>query len=832
LIEIRTPGGATSTFKFDKLNVMTNDILLNQSFEGLSAGNQISGNEGWSGTSNSTITSGGAQSLKLEDNSTTQAQTASVSFPAVTSLFYEYWVKASSTDDILYMEVSDGLTLAASTALSSSGKFGYYDNSQFVSTDTPYVVDTWYKIALAIDAADKTYDFYVYDRAGTQLLRVNDITLINDSISTVNTIKFKTHSTKQGIYYVDDISLLNAGLYQTRSTFDYLDKLGVNGDWFKNSNDEAGTLAWQESSVMSAYLNMYETTLDTAYLDKFISHADAVLNQRDSARGVTDYKGDSFDAWRNGSRYTLAEKTLADAAANDVLIIKSVRSGDATGGTKVGNDNNSIFVKVTPGTNPGSFKLNVYSQRFGVDTTYDNLNMDHLSPDYALTRVIDDYVVLEDLGGAGVSNPVTMSQAEPLEPKFMHLMVDNAVISVPFARYVDLVYNSSSFPIGATYRNKADIYKTAVKTNLSYFDAYWTDNPADSTEGYFIFPVGSPIWSDGIDEPLNRLAAIGTAYLYINHAEPDAVYATRAAKIANLFKQDLELRSVTIGGISYDYYYWTYWDQDLPGYSGWTSGVSSNTKSFTGYKSIEDVSHADLDLHFAILVYKYGLNVVNTATPVFNLTDMQRFANNLTKKVIQSDGTMSNNVIGNGYYAGYDSGWVQLTQFDPEVYRKMKDFVDQKDYTGIASTLGMSGLMNWAKPSIILEAEALPVVTSAGDSQTNLTNSGITFNNLSSNAVNDYVEYTINIPSPGTYTIYIGNRSATNKAIYQLAIGGTNQGGTVDQYSSPNGFRPSILGNVTFGTSGNKTFRFTVVGKNASSSGYQLAYDYIKLVKH
>ena len=36
---------------------------------------------------------------------------------------------------------------------------------------------------------------------------------------------------------------------------------------------------------------MYETYRDTCYLEKFIEHADSVLKQRDSERGVTDYRG-------------------------------------------------------------------------------------------------------------------------------------------------------------------------------------------------------------------------------------------------------------------------------------------------------------------------------------------------------------------------------------------------------------------------------------------------------------------------------------------------------------------------------------------------------------
>jgi len=77
-----------------------------------------------------------------------------------------------------------------------------------------------------------------------------------------------------------------------------------NGNWYKDYNNENGALAWDESYVMRAYLEMYQATKDTQYLDKFIVHGDSVLKQRDSERGVKDYRGLSLPAWRGGPRYT------------------------------------------------------------------------------------------------------------------------------------------------------------------------------------------------------------------------------------------------------------------------------------------------------------------------------------------------------------------------------------------------------------------------------------------------------------------------------------------------------------------------------------------------
>lgn len=77
-----------------------------------------------------------------------------------------------------------------------------------------------------------------------------------------------------------------------------------NGNWYKDYNNENGALAWDESYVMRGYLEMYQATKDTKYLDKFIVHGDSVLKQRDSERGVKDYRGLSLPAWRGGPRYT------------------------------------------------------------------------------------------------------------------------------------------------------------------------------------------------------------------------------------------------------------------------------------------------------------------------------------------------------------------------------------------------------------------------------------------------------------------------------------------------------------------------------------------------
>ncbi len=98
-------------------------------------------------------------------------------------------------------------------------------------------------------------------------------------------------------------------------------------------------------------------------------------------------------------------------------------------------------------------------------------------------------------------------------------------------------------------------------------------------------------------------------------------------------------------------------------------------------------------------------------------------------------------------------------------------------------------------------------------------------------AVGAYLNFTVNVAASGTYDIKAGTKKITTRGIFQLSVNGTNVGPTEDEYST-NGdgvFQEYDLGNVTFPAPGNYSFKFTVIGRNSSSSGYTVCFDYIKL---
>jgi hypothetical protein len=98
-------------------------------------------------------------------------------------------------------------------------------------------------------------------------------------------------------------------------------------------------------------------------------------------------------------------------------------------------------------------------------------------------------------------------------------------------------------------------------------------------------------------------------------------------------------------------------------------------------------------------------------------------------------------------------------------------------------------------------------------------------------AVGAYLNFTVNVATAGTYDIKAATKKFPTRGIFQLSVNGTNVGPPEDEYSANgNGvFQEYDLGNATFPSAGNYSFKFIVTGHNSSSSGYTVCFDYIKL---
>jgi hypothetical protein len=159
-------------------------------------------------------------------------------------------------------------------------------------------------------------------------------------------------------------------------------------------------------------------------------------------------------------------------------------------------------------------------------------------------------------------------------------------------------------------------------------------------------------------------------------------------------------------------------------------------------------------------------------------------------------------------------------------------------------------------PATIAETESCAASISAGDTHTTFTNgafSNVRGTKLNANAAGDFVTYTVTNVSAGNYRLRVVADAGTDRARFQLSGGVSgalaNIGALFDTYSATNivyllPVRITTTTNVislwtnllkefdcgewTAPTNGNYDFKFTVVDKNAGSSGYSLSFDHIK----
>lgn len=93
----------------------------------------------------------------------------------------------------------------------------------------------------------------------------------------------------------------------------------------------------------------------------------------------------------------------------------------------------------------------------------------------------------------------------------------------------------------------------------------------------------------------------------------------------------------------------------------------------------------------------------------------------------------------------------------------------------------------------------------------------------------DSIEIKVNVPEAGLYQICVGTKNVYNRGKYISYVNGTRLGGERDAYSDASVFPVETIGTAVLAT-GESVFRFEVTGKNAKSSGYALAFDFLELI--
>ena len=106
---------------------------------------------------------------------------------------------------------------------------------------------------------------------------------------------------------------------------------------------------------------------------------------------------------------------------------------------------------------------------------------------------------------------------------------------------------------------------------------------------------------------------------------------------------------------------------------------------------------------------------------------------------------------------------------------------------------------------------------------------------LYSQQIGDFINFLAPKVPAGNYEVRMGIKKWKPRAIVQTRIGDAGGkaaivGPRFDQFSSGTTYMEADLGNWTAANTGDKQFRFVVMGKNPMSSGFTMVIDYIKLI--
>ena len=479
-----------------------------------------------------------------------------------------------------------------------------------------------------------------------------------------------------------------AGLTRARADA-LLAKLPAGDPWEKTP--DGSTLAWGESHLLHALVDLYEATDDVRYLAEAARRGERLLTHRDDRRGVTDGSGHSRPAWSMASKYVVAEGTVRGADGAVAFTLRSTPT----------SHNNLTEVDVLP-AGGGRFALKLGNAQFKRTEQFDDLSLDrgdprfvekivnapvfsriakagHFSDHSNLVRV----TVAAEQGSpaAGAGLPAQRFALRPIPLAYMGYL---GVIYHPMLRLAEWV---RARPALAEFGRIADAFVQAAEE--SYADAsrrLWRDGP-QAGEGYYLCcERGESFPYDNVGEPFNYLGRHTAAQLILHRLTGKAVYRERAEKMALLFKRRLKHDAAR------DLYIWNYWYEPVTT-TGWTAAdsPSRNLPVLAPAPIVEDSSHGVLDIALVVSAHEVGL--------VFDATDLRRFANTLLTHVLTPgrDGIHRRVDGGAGVYPDYLpalGGWLELSRANPDVYREIRRTIET---TGTNDPKVIAAVLKWER---------------------------------------------------------------------------------------------------------------------------------------
>lgn len=149
-------------------------------------------------------------------------------------------------------------------------------------------------------------------------------------------------------------------------------------------------------------------------------------------------------------------------------------------------------------------------------------------------------------------------------------------------------------------------------------------------------------------------------------------------------------------------------------------------------------------------------------------------------------------------------------------------------------TLGVDDLQLFPVQTYRTEAETMTPRASAGDHVYTIDDPGAgagRWVKLAANGVGDSMRFSVPVPAAGRYSVGLRGKAYLGRGQAVVLVNGVQVGGPVDQYATTASFPLTTLGTVTLDRPGAVTIEFRIVGKQAASTGYDFAVDFVQFTQ-
>lgn len=249
-------------------------------------------------------------------------------------------------------------------------------------------------------------------------------------------------------------------------------------------------------------------------------------------------------------------------------------------------------------------------------------------------------------------------------------LVDTGMITYPLSRFALLVNND---PDLYEFNEKANSYINVVVEALSVFDTDWNfeEKTGEGFYRFFDFSVEnrkadtSQLKTISLPLPFNQQLAAGRSMIILCKLLEDSSFCQKSYALAIHFKNRLTL----YGNGSYVWLYW--YGEGLDFYSAY-----------------EDISHGAIDVDFAILAHKNGINI--------KYLDISRFIKTYNLNISRG-GKIAASVYGTGearpVFKEAIGRWLEIAEYDCKVWHDFMSLLNSHNHSehpqvmlGIAKT--------------------------------------------------------------------------------------------------------------------------------------------------